>query len=1269
MSISHRQLKKKKNMDNQKNMKKSIKSYQIDDPFEKIYLTMDSSEIRERYREVMYNTYVFRRNKDIASNSFEATLKCDGTKLTLNTDKLFSNDLNIRYGFSVVLANFFDTYDMGKKLLNCYSIKNIDSYLIRFLQDTRKIGITIKIDFTVKNILRFIVKNESAENIDKYKELYKKIEYQKEDVKLTSIDNNLYDTVLVQVEELKRRHHVEVVKKIKQMDEGNGFVNIYENDERVKNIKEETSIAGLIRSINELGKVDIQFISKITNKSMKETITTLKGYIYQNPETWKELFYEGFETAEEYLSGNLMKKLNIAKKANEEFIGCFGENIKAIKKCIDKRKPVTDFNISLGSPWVPENILSMFFEQKIYGKKDLYDTDIIYSEEMANAKRIKKINNKSFYKKYSALKANVRYGFTKYDFKNEKQKYFKEISPVDVFENLINNKYNYAKYDDYKIGKTMVDEAMTLVVRKKEENMQNDFKEFIMQPSYYNLIQKIYNEKFGYYYKREFDYNFLNFQNMNTALTLYPHQKRAIARIVLSKNTLLAHQVGSGKTYVMIVAGMELKRMGISKKNLYVVPNNILGQWHKMFLYAYPDSNVLLIDNKKFKKDTINDYLSLIKENDWDAIIMPYSSFDRIESKSLLNKYNIDNSKLYFEDLGITTLFVDEAHNYKNVPISTILTNVLGLNIGGSKKCLELMSKCRYVQNTNNGRGLVFATGTPITNTISDLYNVQKYLQNDDLKELGLDTFDAWRGMFATITSNFEVDVDTQKYRLADRFGEYHNVTELNDILAQIIDYHELDSNNNVIPDYDGYNDILIEKDKSLNDYLLSIADRVDNIRAYRVKREEDNMLKVTVDGRKAALDMRIIDENIKFNDKGKIASCVDNVSKIYFENQDKLSTQVIFCDISISHQNKLDKEGEDRHFSVYDELKRQLVNKNIPEKEIAFIHDANSEKQKMEIYDDFNSGKLRVLIGSTFKLGMGVNIQKKLIALHHLDVPWRPSDMTQREGRILREGNENKKVYIYRYITKGTFDAYSWQILETKQKFITQILSSQLIERSIDEVDDTILNYAEAKALACGNQLIKEKFELSNQLNKLELLKSNFVLNREMQLAELKSIPIEIEKNNERIKKIKLDIDKRNKYRIEKNKTTKEDKEEIAQKIYEKLFESSMDNEESEIMVYKGFTIYTVPSSDFKNLMLKIKGADTYYVKVDSEKSKYIDRMDRVINSFDDTLDDLYNKNEKLANDEIYIKNNLNNQFTSEDEITILKKKINEIDVKLSEM
>ena len=589
---------------------------------------------------------------------------------------------------------------------------------------------------------------------------------------------------------------------------------------------------------------------------------------------------------------------------------------------------------------------------------------------------------------------------------------------------------------------------------------------------------------------------------------------------------------------------MKMRLEGISRKNLFVVPNHIVGQWEKIFTELYPKAKVLAVEPKTFKPDMRYKVLKQIRDGDYDGIIMAYSCFEMIPLSTDIVLYNMDiqlkrledalhsmrsisayagsfttplsNEKKYiikltydfldsmnpsndgditFDQLEINTLFVDEAHNYKNIPIRTNLKKLNGINTKGSKKCQDLLHKVRHIQQNNDGRGIVFATGTPLCNSISDAYAMQMYLQYDELQESHLDVFDNWVKTFAKPEQICEIDVDASKFRFVRKFSKFFNLPELSNMFSQIAVFYATDSQE-CMPEFEGYSDVIIEKFPELTDYMQNLCERTENIRSKTVDRKKDNMLKVSTDGRKAALDLKLVGQNQPYNKSSKVYRCVQNVYDIY--SKYPKTTQLIFCDYSTP-------KGED--FSVYAELKARLEELGIPRNEIAFIHSYQTESRKVELFKKFNNGEMRILIGSTFKLGIGANVQVKLKAIHHLDVPWRPADMVQREGRILRRGNENKDIQIFRYITKGSFDSYSWQILETKQRFISQFLSGSSYQRTASDLESNILTYAEVKALALSEPLMKQLAEKENEIRNLKIIISKEKEARNGVEEELKDI------------------------------------------------------------------------------------------------------------------------------------------------------------------
>ena len=895
-----------------------------------VYKLLDVQALDREYESVYYGTYMSNVQKKLLEGSAEIIeLYYDNGNVVASIDNVSYLD----YRRSIILCHFFDIKEVGTKEVLVLK-KDLGEDLINDengIETINAAGIRLKYNFTIKDLILLSDWFESLEIRDSMKEIK---EIVNENVNLLikySIPSKIDTIFSVFLNEITSSLKTAVLNnKCDELNNGElpiDFSNVFDKDEETDYKKVESVAEGFLMSMRQFGKVDIQYISKITGKDIKTVIMELGDSVYQNPEKFNENIYDGYETSDEYLSGNLMSKYVIAKSYNEKYKGYFERNVKALKKQIDSIEKVEDFNVSLAARWIHTSVLAEFYFTKVLKQKEKQlknhlDSILFKKYNYINKEYDRTSIDKSYYSETNLgipVSSYVRYGFTNNDNTNKAKK-FKEISPLEIFANLIVGKQSYARYYNTRDKSYVIDEEATLIVREKEQNMEDDFAEFVHEKKVFENLSKMYNDKFVYYRARVYNGDFLEFKDKNSNLKLYDYQKNAIARILLSNNTLLAHNVGSGKTYIMICAGMELKKIGISNKNLYVVPNNIVEQWKGMFDYAYPSSNVFMITPKLFNKDR-KKVLSDIRDKDFDAIIMAYSSFDRIKIKS--EEKTIDKHEIYFEDLGINTLFLDEAHNYKNVPIKTSLKNIMGVNVIGSKKCYEMMLKCNYIQKENNGRGIVFATGTTITNSISDIYNMQKYLQLKELELVGLDNFDAWRSMFAKVEPNFEIDIDSSNYRLANRFREYYNVTELVTILSEVLDYGEVRDGGNLIPECDGRLDVTINKSKELSEYIGKISERIDLVRKRLVSRKNDNMLKITVDGRKAALDMRIVDNNIVVDDSCKVNECVKKVLSIYLNTIDKHSTQIVFCDISVSNNYSNVKS---KAFTVYDELKRQLI-------------------------------------------------------------------------------------------------------------------------------------------------------------------------------------------------------------------------------------------------------------------------------------------------------------------------------------------------------
>ncbi|MBQ7761536.1 MAG: DEAD/DEAH box helicase family protein [Clostridia bacterium] len=1072
-----------------------------------------------------------------------------------------------------------------------------------------------------------------------------------------------------------------LVQKVTCHDIPDDWKNRYVDDERA-NIHIEDLSTALLHCLNILGVVDIEYIATITKLSYGDVINGLKGAIYQNPMKWGECFFRGWELSDDYLSGNIIHKWRVAMEENDKYHGYFKDNVDALERLIPASLRTKDIYVTLGSPWIPPDIIDEFIYYLVGEPVARHESITTKYDEHSG---LWEIPYKSRFKRGKhSVKASSLYGTA-------------DMDMLHIIENTLNMKtlvvYQKVNNAFSKKGEVFVpDQSKTLLVLEKQRMLIEKFQSWIWDDEERKeRLQILYETRFGAHRKREFDGSFLTFPQMNPNVTLFPFQRNAVARIILTPNTLLAHDVGSGKTYVMIASGMEMRRIGISKKNMYVLPNNLIGQWKTIFMEMYPSANILVVEPKDFVPTKRNATMAKIKSIDYDAILMAYSCFDMIplsleyyekeyervlqkikqsratfeskasvdrKHKSLLasleklkKELEENEMKITFDQLGINTLFVDEAHNYKNVPIDTKITRILGISKNGSRKCSDMLDKVKCVQKQNGGRGVVFATGTPITNSITDAYVMQSYLQSGELALLGLTSFDSWVGMFAEKSTDFEVDVDTTNFRMATRFAKFHNLPELTSILASIADFHAVDKTGGM-PDFNGYTDSVISPTPAFKDYLKEISSRADDVRSRRVPPDVDNMLKITNHGRLAALDLRLVDNTARFTLQSKVARCAECIIDTYNSSSKTKSAQLVFCDISTP------KIG----FNMYDELARLLVFAGVPREEIAFVHDGTTDKKRDALFQDVRDGKIRVLIGSTAKLGMGVNVQERLIAIHHLDVPWRPADMVQREGRILRQGNTSEKIYIFRYVTDGSFDAYSWQLLESKARFIAQLLGGSMKMRSGSDVDSAVLNYAEVKALAIGNPLIKDRVIASNELEKFYILQREALLERDKMNVELSELPKKIDRQKSLIETCERDILF---YSNNKREYSPEDKEKIRSDIANSLRANVLNPEETEVLTYQGFQIFVPSFMRKEQPCVYIRNNGKYIVDMGSESSilkridEFLDNFSEVLASYKASLNAYYVRQSELSSA-------LANKIGYQDKIEELQEKLKEIDERL---
>ena len=1052
------------------------------------------------------------------------------------------------------------------------------------------------------------------------------------------------------------------------MDSEMDFSTIFHSNPEAKEIEGLSSSDGLILSLTNLGYVDIEYISKITNKTYEDVITDLKGSIFQNPLSWDETYYKGWETKEEYLSGNLRFKYKLAEEANKKYDGIFTPNLDAINKITEGSSHITidEIYFTLGSPWIPEEIIKNFISSLIGWGNEYID---VKHDPVSGTWDVSSTND---FMKYS-------YAYEKYS--TERMPAFRIIektlnqNPIVIYDHK--KKSNFNPFYDEEKSTAIKNEEETFLALEKQRKIIKEFKEWVYSNQEVKAtLENIYNEQFCQNYKRYFPGEILTFPGMSKNVVLFGYQKDAVARIIFSKNTLLAHDVGSGKTYEMVGAAQELKRMNISKKNLFVVPNSIINQWKKIYLEMYPSANLLIVDKRNFSPSKKEETLKKIRDNDYDSILMTYSTFEGIElspdyykakiekdfadkriasnnsqtsTKAVKNKAsntkayakklealgNRDPNKIYFEDLNIDRLFVDESHNFKNVSLETEI-RILGVNTQGSRKCNTMMDKVKYIQKNHNGGGVVFATATPITNSIADIFVIQKYLQEGELKVLNLNSFPAWLANFAEMQQGFEIDIDTSKFRMANRYSKFHNIPELSSILSNIIDFHHIDKDKD-LPDFNGYIDVVTQPDSKFKAFLEDISTRADDVRNRRprllidgpTKQDKmyDNMLVITNDGRKAALDLRLIDPNAGYNYNYKVNACAREVFKIYQETDSFKGTQLIFCDVSTPKNT----------FNIYTEMKRVLINMGIKDEEIQFIHDFESSRGKEKLFKAVNEGSVRVLLGSTFKLGTGVNVQERLYAIHHIDVPWRPSDIIQRNGRIIRLGNTNKEVFIYRYILKNSFDAYSWQLLETKQNFIHKLLNNNVFVRNASDIDDVTLNYAEVKALAIGEPLLKERVEAYNELQNLKKLRFINLENKERMKVKMYAIETSLPILRRELSNAELDLIYINAINLDS--MPEEKRKEFREDIFSRLLDNLDSKEEQNIGNYFGFNVLSPsfqPNGE-ESMCLYLERCGKYYIKVGRASYTIQKRIDDFIRNFENYVIEL---REKLNNNLQYLEN-----------------------------
>ena len=907
----------------------------------------------------------------------------------------------------------------------------------------------------------------------------------------------------------------------------------------------DTASEALAVSIGEKAKVDIPYMMQLTGKTEEEVTEELTGVIFKNPLTDK------WEPSDEYLSGNVREKLNIAKQFAENHSE-YMVNVQALERVQPKDLDASEIEARLGATWIFPDYITEFMAETFHTPRQHINYERIkvqYAEVTGQwnvkGKNVDSSNNPLSTATYGTQRANA-YRLLEDALNLRDTKIYDTIHDADGEHRVLNRKE-------------------TTLAQQKQELIREEFKEWIFKDMRRReALCKIYNERFNSVRPREYDGSHIQFVGMNPEIKLMEHQKNAVAHILYGNNTLLAHCVGAGKTFQMIAAGMESKRLGLAQKSLYVVPNHLLEQWGSDFLRLYPGANILVATKKDFEPANRKRFCSRIATGDYDAVIIGHSQFEKIPLsrerqialleeqiaditysieaakeeagqqytvkqmektkktlKAKLEKLNDQTRKddvVTFEQLGVDRLFVDESHYYKNLFLYTKMRNVAGISQTDAQKSSDMFMKCRYMDEITGGKGITFATGTPVSNSMTELYTIMRYLQYDTLMNMGMGHFDSWAATFGETVTAIELSPEGTGYRAKTRFARFFNLPELISIFKEAADIQTADMLNLPVPEAEYINEVLKPSEKQ-KEMVEAFSERAEQVRGGAVDPRVDNMLKITNDGRKCALDQRLLNDMLPDAGESKVNACVENAFQVWEDGKDTQATQLIFCDLSTPKT--------DGTFNVYDDVRNKLVERGIPKEQIAFIHEYNTEVKKAELFAKVRAGQVRILMGSTPKLGAGTNVQDRLLALHHLDCPWKPSDLEQQEGRILRQGNQNDKVKIFRYVTENTFDSYMWQILENKQKFISQIMTSKSPVRACEDVDDTALSYAEIKALATGNEYIKEKMDLDVQVSKLKLLKANHtsqIYRLESDIA--KRYPVQITALKEKIAGMRVDAD-----------------------------------------------------------------------------------------------------------------------------------------------
>jgi N12 class adenine-specific DNA methylase/adenine-specific DNA methylase/CheY-like chemotaxis protein len=1018
----------------------------------------------------------------------------------------------------------------------------------------------------------------------------------------------------------------------------------------------DTASEALAVSLGEKARVDLAYMSELTGKSEEDVAKELAGIIFQNPVT------EKWETAVEYLSGNVREKLATTRIFAENRPE-FAINVTALEGVQPKELDASEIEVRIGATWIEPKYIEDFMRETFETPDYLFDRNLVgvqYSDVTGQW------NLKGKNADHGNALVNMTYGTSR-------------ANAYRILEDSLNLRDTriFDTIEEDGKEKRVLNKKETTLASQKQEAIREAFKDWVFRdPERRQTLCAKYNELFNSTRPREYDGSHLKFPGMTPDITLRPHQLNAVAHQLYGDNTLLAHCVGAGKTFEMIAAAMESKRLGLCQKSLFVVPNHLTEQWASDFLRLYPGANILAATKKDFEPANRKKFCSRIATGDYDAVIIGHTQFEKIPlsterqaamierqiteiemaieavkaekgerytikqmektKKSLnarlsrLNDTSRKDNVVTFEQLGVDRLFVDESHNYKNLFLYTKMRNVAGIAQTEAQKSSDMFAKCQYMDELTGGKGITFATGTPISNSMTELYTNMRYLQYNTLQKLGLGNFDSWAATFGETQTAIELAPEGTGYRAKTRFAKFFNLPELISLFKESADIQTPDMLKLPVPEAE-YENVVLKPSEYQKEMVQSLADRAEAVRDRKVEPHVDNMLKITNDGRKLALDQRLINDMLPDEDNSKATTCVDKAFEIWEETKEQKSAQLIFCDLSTP-------KG-DGTFNVYEDIRGKLIEKGVPLEEIAFIHDANTETRKAELFAKVRSGQVRFLLGSTAKMGAGTNVQDRLIALHHLDVPWRPSDIEQQEGRILRQGNMNDKVKIIRYVTEGTFDSYSWQLIENKQKFIGQIMTSKSPVRSCEDIDEAALSYAEVKALATGNPYIKEKMDLDIQVSKLKLLKANHTSQRyRLEDNIAKHYPMQITALKERLEGYRADIQTyaahkpvdKDAFSMKIGNRTYTDKKEAGAALIDMCRSAKQPNMAVTIGEYQGFKMSVSFDSFFSKFTISLKGSLSHEVEIGADPLGNLQRLSNALEGMTGKMADV---EQKLSN------------------------------------